>query len=324
MIAYFYLFMVKIVAMETTHTPVLVEQILQFLEKQPLETFIDCTLGAGGHAQAILSSHQEIQAYYGLDQDPTAHKISKKNLNPWKNQLHHIHTNFEALSSLNLPKADGILADIGLSSMQLDTPDRGFSFRFEAPLDMRMDPTSQLTAANILNEWEERDLGILFRDYGEEKRWWKAAHAICERRKTAPITTTFQLNALLEPHLQRPRKGQIHPLTLIYQALRIAVNDELNRLEKFIQMAIQQLKPGGIIQIISFHRLEDRIVKNAFREAASDKVNTTGIGGVFLSKEPTMTLLNRRAISPTEEQIAKNPRCRSAKLRAAVRILRKA
>lgn len=306
--------------MSSPHTSVLLDELIHFFENKNIHTFIDATLGAGGHSEAILKKHPEIQLFIGIDQDPIAREIAAKRLSPWIKKVKIISGNFseieQLLATLGIQSVDGIIFDLGVSSMQFDIPEKGFSFMRDGPLDMRMDPTKSLTAADIVNTWSESDLGRIFRDYGEEKRWRAAARAIVAARIKKPITSTFELadslSIALRPH---PAKRGIHPLTLVFQALRIAVNNELEILEIAVPSAITLLSKGGRLGIISFHSLEDRIVKNALRFAASDKVNTSGIGGIFLDKDPQIDILTKKPITPTEEEIQSNPRSRSAKLR---------
>ncbi len=189
----------------------------------------------------------------------------------------------------------------------------------DGPLDMRMDPEQPLNAAEIVNTWSTRDLAILFRDYGEEKHWKKAAYAIVSARSAHPITTTLQLAELLKKGLPFNKKG-VHPATLIFQALRIAVNDELMAIKRALPLAIEALVPGGILAVISFHSLEDRIVKNVMRHAADDKVQTSGLCGLFIDKKPQLEIITKKPIVPNEEEITQNPRSRSAKLRVARKI----
>lgn len=300
------------------HISVLRDEIVAFFEGRQLRYFVDGTLGAGGHAEAILQAHPEIETFVGIDQDPTAREIAKKRLSPWADRLRIVAGNFSSLGShlnaLNIQSVDGIILDLGVSSMQFDTPERGFSFMHNSPLDMRMDPTSPLSAAEIVNEWSEQELGKVFRDYGEEKRWRSAARVIVEARKLKPIETTFDLAEVLKTVLFPIKKG-LNPLTLVFQGLRIAVNSELDVIESVLPVAINALAKGGRLGIISFHSLEDRIVKNAMRFAASDKYDTAGIGGMFLDKQPEVMLLTRKPVIPSDEEIARNPRSRSAKLR---------
>lgn len=271
--------------MSYPHYSVLLPEVLQAFAGSHLKTFIDCTIGAGGHAQAILESHPEIECYIGIDQDPSALQIAAERLSPWQSKLCLRQSNFsqfdQLLKELGISKVDGILADLGVSSMQLDQAARGFSFAREGPLDMRMDPTGSLTAADIVNTWSEKELGRIFRDYGEEKQWRVAAHAIVEARKTKHIQTTADLANVLQPVLYRNYKKGINPLTLIFQALRICTNQELEKLEHFMAKVFDYLAPKGRLAVISFHSLEDRIVKTQMRFQADDKWETTGLGGVF-------------------------------------------
>jgi 16S rRNA (cytosine1402-N4)-methyltransferase len=302
------------------HKSVLLQEILHYFKDLSIKRFIDGTLGAGGHAAAILESHPEIEQFIGIDQDPEAITIAENRLSPWKDKVTIIRGNFlDVIQSQNDP-VDGILLDLGVSSMQLDRPEKGFSFMKEGPLDMRMDPSNKLTAAIIVNTWSEKEIGRVIRDYGEEKRWRLAARAIVEARKKEPILTTLQLEKLLYPVLRTQQKG-IHPLTLTFQGLRIAVNRELEVLEKGLPIAIDLLKPDGLLAIISFHSLEDRLVKNAFRYASSDKEDTSGNRGVFIDKQPLVDIMTRKPIEPTPEEIQSNPRSRSSKLRIIKKIL---
>ena len=302
------------------HYPVLLPEVIRAFEPVDLLVMVDGTLGAGGHAQALLEKHAEIQHYLGIDQDAQALAVAAERLKPWQNKLSFQHGNFvqfdHYLKELSLPPPNGILLDLGVSSMQLDQPERGFSFMREGPLDMRMDLDRQLTAAEIINQWTEQDLGKIFRDFGEEKHWRAAARAIVQARQKQPIATTADLVAVLTPVLAfHAKKGKIHPLTLVFQALRICVNQELFVLEKVLFKAIDCLAPKGRLAVISFHSLEDRLVKTQMRLAASDKWETTGISGLFRDKEPTVAMVTKKPIEASEEECRRNPRSRSAKLR---------
>lgn len=299
------------------HISVLGKEWLSFLNDKPLKIYVDGTLGAGGHALLVLENHPEIEQFVGIDQDPLALSIAKERLAHWKPLC--IRGNFSELTSLlhkhHIRHADAILLDIGVSSMHLDQPERGFSFMHEGPLDMRMDPDQELTAAQVVMTYSEKDLGRIFREYGEEKRWRRAAAAIVEARSGHAIETTRDLVHVLKSVLT-PLKGKsIHPMTLLFQALRIEVNQELRVLEHVIPQAIELLNPQGILGIITFHSLEDRMVKQAFLQAASDKESTSGRAGVFLDKEPSVKMLTRKPVVASEDEVAKNPRSRSAKLR---------
>lgn len=306
------------------HQSVLLTEVLKAFEPLSLSIVVDGTLGAGGHAQALLECHPEIQYYIGIDQDPHALVLAKQRLKFWESKLILHHGNFSEfdhlLKILSLPAPDAILVDLGVSSMQLDQSQRGFSFMQEGPLDMRMNPDMPLTAAEIVNTWSEQELGRIFRDYGEEKKWKMAARAIVKAREISEITTTADLARILTQALARHAKKGIHPATLAFQALRICVNEELKVLEIFLPKAVDLLAPGGRLAVISFHSLEDRIVKTHFRLAASDKWETSGIGGLFLDKDPSIQLVTKKPIEPNAEEKKKNPRSRSAKLRVVEKL----
>ncbi len=307
------------------HISVLPREIEDIFKGCTLKTFVDCTLGAGGHSEAILRAHPEIDLLVGIDQDPVAMNIAKSRLDAWKNKIAFMDGNFiqfsDFLGRLKIAQVDGILMDLGISSMQLDMPEKGFSFMHEGPLDMRMNPNQPLTAAEIVNTWSEGDLARIFRDYGEEKQWRLAARVVVEARQKAPLLTTVDLNNALYPALNKKAKKGIHPLTLVFQGLRIAVNSELEVLQDLLPRAIERLRPGGRIAVISFHSLEDRIVKNILRYEADDKEDTRGLGGgLFISKTPTLKILTKKPITPSEEEVASNPRSRSAKLRGAEKL----
>lgn len=309
--------------MTIPHTSVLLEEILNTLKNTEINIFVDATIGAGGHSEAILQNHPEVKLLIGIDQDPSALQIAKDRLQPWQHKIKLIHDNFSNvghhLKKLHLHAVSGILIDLGVSSMQLDQPDRGFSFSRPGPLDMRMNPKNLLTASDIINTWSESELGKIFREFGEEKQWRKAARLIVDARSKKPIETTQQLVEVLTPMMHWKKKG-INPLTLIFQAIRIAVNNELQVLSQTLPEAIDFLEKSGKLLVISFHSLEDRIVKNVFRHAASDKENTVGMEGLFLSKDPDVKLLTRKPITPSEKEEKANPRSRSAKLRTVEKL----
>lgn len=310
------------------HYSVLLNEVVDAFSLLSLSVVIDGTLGAGGHAEAILEKHPEIQYYIGIDQDPHALSLAGERLKKWSSKLILKHGNFaqfdQFLKELSLSSADAILVDLGVSSMQLDQAARGFSFMQEGPLDMRMNPLEELTAAEIVNSWSEQELGKIFREYGEEKQWRKAARTIVEERKIKPFVTTKDLRTVLYPVLVRFAKKNINPLTLVFQGLRICINRELEVLEAFLPKAIEALTPGGRLAVISFHSLEDRIVKTDLRLAASDKWETSGLGsGLFRDKEPTVKLITKKPIEPSEQEIEQNPRSRSAKLRIAEKLAKK-
>jgi 16S rRNA (cytosine1402-N4)-methyltransferase len=285
---------------ESRHTPVLVKEILGFFKEISIHNFVDATLGAGGHAHAFLNSHPEIKNYIGIDQDHIARELAKENLKEFSDKLNIVAGNAvdlrQHLQELGVEGVDGILIDCGVSSMQLDEAERGFSFRFNAPLDMRMNQTSELTAETIINHYSEKDIEKILREYGEQPQSKRVASEIVRARKKKRICTTFDLSEALSPLF--PRRGKLHPMTLIFQALRIYVNDELRVLENFIPQAVEALNPGGRLCVISFHSLEDRIVKNQFRDLKKQHL-----------------LLSKKPIIASDEEKKQNPRARSAKLR---------
>lgn len=304
------------------HVSVLLNEIIQIFSEIRIETFVDCTLGAGGHSFSILETHPEIKRLVGIDQDPTARDLAEKKLRNWKEKVSVIPGNFTGFShyldDLQIDKVDGILIDLGVSSMQLDRPEKGFSFLHEGPLDMRMDPENPVTAEIIVNQWSEQEIGRIFRNYGEEKQWRGAARAVVEARTRHPLRTTKDLSAALMPVLGwKASKKKINPLTLVFQALRIAVNRELEVLEHLLPQALDRLSPGGRLAVISFHSLEDRIVKQFFQYQASDKEDTKGLSGLFLDKKPAVRIITKKPVIPNEAEILLNPRSRSAKLRVA-------
>jgi 16S rRNA (cytosine1402-N4)-methyltransferase len=307
-----------------SHLSVLTQELLHYFEGVPLCIMVDGTAGAGGHAAALLEAHPEIEQLIAIDRDPAALEIARKRLAPFAAKIIFIHANFaeleEILNRLNLPEIDGVLLDLGVSSMQLDEAERGFSFMQDAPLDMRMDPSQALSAREIVNTWEQRELEKLFRDYGEEPRWRAAAKRLVQARQLKPIETTQELVEILAPLLSRHKKRGLHPLTLIFQGLRLAVNGELEALQKALPVAVERLRKGGRLGCISFHSLEDRIVKQLFQQEASDKVSTTGLSGLFIAQIPRLKIVTRKPVMATREEVAENPRSRSAKLRVVEKL----
>ena len=283
------------------HNPVLIREVLEVFAGEKLSVFFDGTLGAGGHAKALLEAHPEIERYIGCDRDPRAHELAKEVLAPWGKKVEFLRGSYGEEIGAVEGSLDGILIDIGVSSMQLDERERGFSFQGEAPLDMRMDPEGDLTAEMIVNRYSEVDLARIFYEYGEERRSRQVAKAIVIARKKRAIRTTAELVAIVKPVATR---GRLHPATLVFQALRIAVNDELGQLKKGLDAAIETLSIGGKIAVISFHSLEDRIVKHRFREA-----------------KDRLKILTKKPITPSIEEIRANPRARSSKLRSCLKIL---
>ncbi len=295
------------------HVPVLCEEFLAFFKDLKIKIFVDGTLGAGGHAEALLKAHPEIETYLGLDQDQSALKIAGERLEPFKDKVKLVQANFcqigEELKKRNILKVDGIFMDIGVSSMQIDQAERGFSFSKEGPLDMRMDRNCTLTAEEIINTWSEEKLGEIFREYGDLPKWKLLAKKITECRRKKSIKTTTDLKEALTTVLT-PNKRSLPPMTLIFQALRIAVNNELEVLKHAIPQAVDYLAPGGRLGIISFHSGEDRIVKNCFRDLS---LKTKSWGNE--APPPQTNLLTKKPVTPSKEEGQKNSRSRSAKMR---------
>ncbi|MCD6541120.1 16S rRNA (cytosine(1402)-N(4))-methyltransferase RsmH [Candidatus Bipolaricaulota bacterium] len=281
------------------HEPVMVQEVLRFLDPRPGKLVVDATVGTGGHAEAILERGAEL---IGIDRDPLALEVARERLSRFGDRCRLIQGNFrdlyEILRNQGIEEADGVLFDLGMSSFQLEDPKRGFSFLKEGPLDMRMDPSQDLTAYEIVNRWPEQDIARILREHGEERYAGRIARAIVKSR---PIETTTQL-ARIVAHCYPPGYHRIHPATRTFQALRIAVNDELNALREGLLAAIKVLRPGGVVVAISFHSLEDRIVKRTFRQR-------------WIAGE--VEILTKKPLTPTAEEVEKNPRSRSAKLRAA-------
>lgn len=301
------------------HTPILLSEWLEALQGKTLKVYLDATLGAGGHAEAILNSHPEIEHFFGIDQDSEALKIARDRLSPFSKEspqkLKLIHDSFSSFDRWIQYPIDAILFDIGVSSMQLDTQERGFSFSKCGPLDMRMNPDSTLTAQEIINHWEEKELSDIFWEYGEERKSRQAAKLIVHERKRQAITTTEDLVDVLKPLFPKMHSMPKHPLTRIFQALRIAVNDELNVLNETLPKAIDALASQGILGVITFHSLEDRIAKNIFREGASPWDSIDLPKDLRKEKTPKIRLVTKKPLVPSKEEMRKNPRSRSAKLR---------
>ncbi len=288
------------------HIPVLQKEVLQYLNPQPNENFIDATVGGAGHASAILEKTAPKGKVLGLDQDPEQIKNAQLKIKNFKQRAILADNNFANLGEVvrqnKLGKVKGILFDLGMSSWHLSESGRGFSFQKREPLDMRYNPGNQLTAAKIINYWSKFELERIFKDYGEEKFAQDIAEKIVEERSVSPIMTTLQLVGIIGRAMpKRYLHGRIHFATRIFQALRIAVNDELTSLEKALPQALEILEPGGRLVVISFHSLEDRIVKNFFKNVA-------------------LKPLTKKPITPSWPEIKINPRARSARLRAAIKL----
>lgn len=281
------------------HEPVLLSQVVELLDPRPGKVFVDATVGTGGHAEALVSGGAKV---IGIDQDPEALALATDRLRPFSDRFLPVRANFRELRAilvgLGVEAVDGVLFDLGLSSLQLACPDRGFSFQGEGPLDMRMDPQGPIKAEHLVNTLPERELARILWEYGEERYARRIAREIVRSR---PVRTTGEL-ARLVARCYPPGPQRIHPATRTFQALRIAVNDELSALAEALPQAVSLLNPGGVLCVISFHSLEDRIVKRFLRTEA---------------EEGRLALLTPKPIRPPEEELRRNPRARSARLRAA-------
>ncbi|MFN0141643.1 MAG: 16S rRNA (cytosine(1402)-N(4))-methyltransferase RsmH [Pyrinomonadaceae bacterium] len=308
---------------EKAHKPVLLDEVLQVLRAGDGGVFVDCTLGLGGHAEAILNSSPDAQVI-GIDRDPDALELARQRLTRFGDRERFVRSNFAAISDVVAGQAgeiSGILADLGVSSMQLDSETRGFSFRFDAPLDMRMSADEGQTVAELLAETDERELADIIYRYGEERYSRKIARWIVERReKGEPIKTTFELAELVRRAVRTSPKDKIHPATRTFQALRIAVNGELEILERFIVDAAALLKTTGTLAVITFHSLEDRIVKHAFQRLAGRCDCPPRLPICVCGAKKTVDIVTKKPIVPGEDEMRDNPRSRSAKLRACRKI----
>lgn len=302
------------------HIPVLYQAVLDLLTPVPGGRYVDGTLGAGGHARGVLIASSPDGKVVGLDRDPHALEIAKDNLAEFGERVIYIndsYRNFQShLNNLNWQCVDGILLDLGISSLQLDQPERGFSFREDGPLDMRFDPDQALTAADLVNELTREELAEILFTYGEERLARKIADAIIANR---PLVGTKDLAEIVKKVARNP-KSKIHPATRTFQALRIAVNQELDALEAFLPKALESLSTGGRLAIIAFHSLEDRIVKNFFRLESKDCICPPEIPICVCGHTARLKELTRRPLRPEESEIDRNPRARSAKLRVAEKI----
>jgi 16S rRNA (cytosine1402-N4)-methyltransferase len=293
----------------SSHTPVMLQEALRFLNPQPGGIYVDGTLGLGGHSKAILQQIGPKGRLIALDCDASALDIAKKNLSDFKTQCVFIHSNYRDLAlqlqMQQIEKIDGLLVDLGLSSFQIDDPQRGFSLRAKGPLDMRMDQSEPLSAFDLIHSLSEKELDSILDNYGQERWHHRIARILVSERTKEPIETTEDLTRIILNAIPAKRSRQkIHPATRTYQAIRIAVNRELESLERLLASAEELLRPGGRIVVIAFHSLEDRIVKNIFRD---------------WGKEGKYHVLLKKPLRPSEEEIGRNPRARSARLRAVER-----
>ena len=302
------------------HVPVLLEEVLSFLQPDRGGLFVDATVGLGGHAQALLLAGKQAELL-GIDRDAEALGRANERLADFRGRYNLVHANFAEIGEIaaqqGVPSCQGILADLGVSSLQFDSDDRGFSFQREGPLDMRMDREAELTAGEVVNHYSEKDLANLIFNYGDEHRSRSIARAIVAAR---PIHSTTVLAEVVYRAVHARGYQRIHPATRTFQALRIFVNDELGRLRLFIRSAVDLLSSGGRLAIISFHSLEDRIVKETFRCLSHECVCPPGTSQCQCGQKKLLKLLTKKPAVPSEAEISRNPRARSAKLRVAERI----
>lgn len=304
------------------HRPVLTDEIVEFFSSTPSGIIADATIGLGGHAEALLESRDDIRLI-GLDRDGDSLELADLRLSRYAGRYDLSHADYRSLPDLAEARGwaplSGVLADLGVSSLQMDTAERGFSFRLEGPLDMRMDRRQKLTAAELVNRLPYAELRTMIRDLGEDPQASRIARAIVEARQDAPIFSTTELADLIAAALPQRGPQRIHPATRTFQALRIAVNDELSGIYDFVCETARLLAPGGRLAVISFHSLEDRQVKRALRYLAADCECPPEIPACMCSKRVEVEILTSRPLQPSAAEVADNPRSRSARLRVAER-----
>ncbi|MFQ5741566.1 MAG: 16S rRNA (cytosine(1402)-N(4))-methyltransferase RsmH [Acidobacteriota bacterium] len=309
-------------ALVATHQPVMLEEALDLLRVRPGGVYVDCTVGLGGHAEAILERLGGKGLLVGLDRDGQALNLARERLAGFTNcRLHHEnYKNLPLLLEREPLALDGCLLDLGISSLQLDEPERGFSFRADGPLDMRMDRSVGLTAAQVVNQASTEDLVRILREYGEDPRALKIARAIVQRRQREPFRRTLDLAEVVAAVARAPRGAKIHPATRVFQALRIEVNQELAGLAEFLEFVIGRLVEGGRLVAIAFQSLEDRVVKRVFRRAAGKCVCFRPADLCTCPRRERVALLTKRPLRPGPAEVRDNPRARSARLRAVERL----
>ena len=309
---------------ETDHVPVLAEEVVSLLDPRPGETVVDCTFGAGGHAALLAADMHGHGKYIAIDRDPSVRPYFERFKRRTNLEGRFLRGDFAVILQqlgANGVRADAILLDLGVSSMQLDRPERGFSYAVDAPLDMRMDPSAPVSARELVNDSAERELAEIFRVYGEERYARQIARAIVKRRGNQPFERTGDLVETIKAAIPAPaRFGEGHPAKRVFQALRIAVNDELGALEEALPAAFEMLRPRGRLAVISFHSLEDRIVKRFLRDKERGCVCPPEFPICTCGQEPEMRAIHRRAIRPSAREVAANPRAKSARLRTGIKV----
>ena len=309
---------------EFYHVSVLLEECIEGLNIKPDGVYVDGTLGGAGHSSRI-AAKLTTGRHIGIDRDPIALKAAAQRLKPWEDRVTLVHSNFceikSVLDNLNIEGVDGILLDLGVSSPQLDDGERGFSYMVDAPLDMRMNNEDSLSAHDVVNSWSFEELKKILYEYGEERYAPRIASAICSRREQKPIETTLELVEIIRSAMPvAALREKQHPAKRSFQAIRIAVNDELNSVAKVMEDAIPKLNKGGRLAVITFHSLEDRIVKNAMASAAKGCTCPPSFPVCVCGKKPQVKIITRKPIISGEEELERNPRARSAKLRICEKI----
>ncbi len=310
---------------EFSHYSVLLNESVDGLSIKPDGIYVDCTLGGGGHSEAIAKKLTEGGRLISIDQDSAAIEASKKRLAPYSDRVTFVRDNFSNVSAilerLGIEKIDGAVIDLGVSSYQLDTPERGFSYMHDAPLDMRMNPDASLDAYQVVNTYSEAQLKKIFFDYGEEKFSGRIAARICEMRGEKPIETTLELVDIIKASIPaKAREAGSHPAKRVFQAVRIEVNSELSIIEPTLNSLIYALAPGGRLSVITFHSLEDRIVKQTFAENAKGCTCPKDFPVCVCGKKPKIRQVTHKPILPSERELSENSRSHSAKLRVAEKI----
>ena len=306
------------------HVSVLLDECIEGLNIKPHGVYVDGTLGGAGHSGQIAKRLTTGQLV-GIDRDPVALKVAGERLEPYKDNVTLVHSNFcemaQVLKNLDIPGVDGILLDLGVSSPQLDDGSRGFSYMTDAPLDMRMNSQDSLSAETVVNTWSQEEMKRILYTYGEERYAPQIAAAICRRREDAPIKTTLELVDIIRSAMPAAAlREKQHPAKRSFQAIRIAVNDELGSVERVLEDAIDLLNPGGRLAIITFHSLEDRIVKNAMSAASKGCTCPPSFPVCVCGKKPKVKIISRKPIVASDEELERNPRARSAKLRVCERL----
>ena len=311
-------------SIEFHHVSVLLEECIEGLNIRPDGTYVDGTLGGAGHSSRI-AAKLTTGRHIGIDRDPIALKVAAERLEPYGDRVTLVHSNFceikSVLDDLNIEGVDGILLDLGVSSPQLDDGERGFSYMVDAPLDMRMNNEDSLSAYDVVNTWSFEELKKILYEYGEERYAPRIASGICARREAKPIETTLELVEIIRSAMPAAAlREKQHPAKRSFQAIRIAVNDELNSVAKVMEDAIPKLNPGGRLAVITFHSLEDRIVKNAMASAAKGCTCPPNFPVCVCGKKPQVKIITRKPIVSGDEELERNPRARSAKLRICEKI----